>query len=280
MTGGTVAELLDWGAERLRLATRDSSGREAAWLLARVTGTSEAHLRGHGERTVDARDATTFSEWIRRRAAGEPFAYITGQREFYGREFRVNPQVLIPRPETEHVVELSLSVTLPSAPRILDLGTGSGVLAVTLALEFGDSRIVAVDRSIAALAVAAANCRRFRVTDRTTLVAGHWNRALGSEFDLVVANPPYLTAEEWLATSAEVREHEPPQALVAGEHGLDAYLELEQGLGRLRRGAVAILEIGAGQATQITKILGNRLENMAIHRDLAGRNRLVIGTTR
>ena len=169
----TVDELLADARRRLA-ATIEPSRREAALLLGHVLGLGEAQILARGERPVDAAHADRFGALLERRLAGEPFAYLVGEREFYGRSFFVDPRVLIPRPETEHLVDAALELSstgeLPARPRLLDLGTGSGCLAITLALEL-DGFAVAADLSPAALAVARANAGRHGAADRVALAA-------------------------------------------------------------------------------------------------------------
>lgn len=210
-----------------------------------------------------------------RRLAGEPVAYLVGSREFWGRRFAVDARVLVPRPETEHLVEaaLALAPSLPARPRVLDLGTGSGCLAVTLARELSGSRVVATDRSPAALAVAAANATALGA--RIGLLAADWAAPIpAASFDLIVSNPPYLDPAGEVAP--EVARWEPAGALWAGAGGLAAYGELLRSLAGARRDTPLLLEVGQGQADAIEGVAATAGWRMAsVREDLAGISRVV-----
>jgi release factor glutamine methyltransferase len=236
---------------------------------------SEASLLARDDAEVTEEDAARFEVLLERRLAGEPVAYLFGSREFFGRPFAVDDRVLVPRPETEHLVEavLSLAESLPRRPRILDLGTGSGCIAVTLALELAASRVSATDRSPAALAVALANARSLGA--RVAFLAADWTAPLRvGDFDLLVSNPPYL--DPAAPVMREVADWEPPSALWAGTGGLAAYRELFASVNAARVGTLLLLEIGLGQAAPLAKLAastGWRVEE--IRRDLASIDRVV-----
>lgn len=251
----TARELLAEARRRLAEAPFAPSGREALLLLSRVLGWSEAQLLARTEASMAPEKEARFRSLLERRLAGEPVAYLLGEKEFYGRLFTVDRRVLIPRPETEHLVEAVLAQPLPLHPRILDLGTGSGCLAVTLALELPAARLSAVDSSVGALAVAGANCRRHGVAPRVCLAAGLWGDALTTgAFDLLVCNPPYIDAATAGELSLEILDHEPPEALFADHGGMASYEELLAGLGSARPGTPLLLEIGAGQLTRLEEL--------------------------
>jgi release factor glutamine methyltransferase len=242
----TVRTLLADARARLAAAPFRPPAREAALLLGRVLGLSEAQILARDELAVEPAAAARFAEVLARRLTGEPVAYLFGEREFFGRTFHVDRRVLIPRPETEHVVEEALAAPLPPAPRILDVGTGSGCLAVTLALEIPGSRVAATDLSPGALAVAAGNARRLGA--RVGLVGTDLARGLDlSRFDLVVSNPPYIDPADARLLSPEVCDFEPHLALFAPGAGGSILARLFQELGTLRPGVRLILEIGDGQ---------------------------------
>ena len=244
-------------------------GREAARLAGHVLGLDEAQIRARDEQPVAEPEAERFRALVTRRVRGEPMAYLVGRREFWGRDFVVDRRVLVPRPETEHLVEAALDLDLPAAPQILDLGTGSGCLAITLALEKPDSRVVATDRSPAALAVCALNARRLGA--RVRCLAADLTAPLVLEgFDLVVSNPPYIDPAATL--SPEVRDHEPGMALFADDRGRDMLRRLLDTAAALRPGVVMLLEIGHDQGEWLRSAVAQRphLGWRRIHRDLAG----------
>jgi release factor glutamine methyltransferase len=244
----TVRDLLTEARRRLAATPFGAPPREAGLLLGHVTGLSEAQILAHPERPVEAAEAARFGALLERRLTGEPVAYLLGEREFYGRSFHVDSRVLIPRPETEHVVEAALTLGLREGARIVDVGTGSGCLAVTLALEVPGSFVVATDLSPGALAVAAGNARRHGVGDRVHLVGADLLSGLDlSRFDLVVSNPPYIDKEEAPSLSLEVCNFEPHLALFspgAGDSTLARLFEESRGL---PAGAALVVEIGYGQ---------------------------------
>jgi release factor glutamine methyltransferase len=247
----TVRDLLADARRRLAAAPFQPSRREAALLLGHVLGLSEAQVIARNEQAVEPEAAERFAALLARRLAGEPVSYLFGEREFYGRAFQVDRRVLIPRPETEHTVEEALAAPLPPSPWILDVGTGSGILAVTLALEVPGARAVATDLSPGALAVAAGNARRLGAGERVHLLGADLARGLDlSRFDLVVSNPPYIDPADAPSLSPEVCNFEPHLALFApgsAGRGDSILARLFMELGTLRPGVRLILEIGFGQ---------------------------------
>lgn len=251
----TVRELLAPATSRLAEAGVERPGREAALLLRTLLGMSEAALLAHDRDPVAPELAARFAGRIDARARRTPASYLLGEREFFGRDFAVDPRVLIPRPETEGLIELSLQLPLSPRARVLDLGTGSGCLGITLAVERPLWRVVASDASLAALAVARSNAARHGVDQRVRLVAADLAHGMRSErFDLVVANPPYVDEAQREELAPEVREHEPPQALFAGRSGLAIYERLFAELDAVVRGGFLATEIGAGQADAIARL--------------------------
>ena len=249
--------------------------REAALLLGAVLRLSEAQLYARADDDVPEPAAVSYGQLIRRRADRIPVAYLLGRREFHGRTFAVDPRVLIPRPETEHLVEAALHC-IDDGACVLDVGTGSGCIAVTLALERPGSRIVATDLSPGALAVAAANCRRHGVADRVRLVRADLLSALRpGAFDVVVSNPPYIDVGEWPSLMPEVRDHEPPEALFAGD-GLDFYRRLFAAGSFLHAGQRLLLEIGKGQLGAVRELAESTGFDVEwVIADLAGTPRVV-----
>ena len=225
--------------------------------------TNQAWLIAHPSDSLAADAAVAFCELIDRRLAGEPIQYITGEAEFYGLPFHVNREVLIPRPETEHLVEKvialaqRLRLTWAPNPRIVDVGTGSGAIAVSLAHALPFAEITATDISAAALAVAKSNAARIGSADRVRFFDGDLLEPVVSEhFDIVVSNPPYVPDSDRVALDVEVRDYEPAQALFAGEDGLAIYRRLiPVALDALVPGGFVALEIGYGQCEAIRALL-------------------------
>lgn len=252
---------------------------EARLLLAHVVQHPAAWLLAHNEQTLPAAALDTFQMLVRQRAAGEPVAYLLGQREFYGREFSVSPAVLIPRPETELLVEIALEkIGAGTTADILDLGTGSGCIALTLALERPQARATAVDASPAALAVAQENAQRLGAGVRFLL--SDWFAALKSErFDLIVGNPPYIAAKDPHLGQGDLR-HEPSTALASGEDGLEALSKIIAAApAHLVPGGSLWLEHGYDQATAIRALLAAAgFTAIEQHMDLAGIVRVSGGT--
>jgi release factor glutamine methyltransferase len=246
--GPTVRDLLLAARRRLAATPFGAPTREAGLLLGRVTGLSEAQILAHPERPVGEAEATRFGELLERRLTGEPVAYLLEEREFYGRAFHVDRRVLIPRPETEHVVEAALGLGLEGGARIADVGTGSGCLAVTLALEVPGSWVLATDLSPGALAVAAGNAWRHGVLDRVHLLGTDLLTGVDlSRFDLVVSNPPYVDVAEAPALSPEVCNFEPHLALFSPGTGDSTLARLFKESAALPSGAALVVEIGYGQ---------------------------------
>ena len=269
-----VVELLDVGRDYLR-GVVDMPRREAALLLGEVLGLEEAQLYARSDEDVPEPAALSYADLIRRRVARVPMAYLLGRREFYGRSFGVDPRVLIPRPETEHLVDAALGCT-GAGTRVLDLGTGSGCIAITVALERPEASVVATDLSLGALAVAAANCRRHGVDGRVLLVRADLLSALRLQaFDVVVSNPPYIETGVWDSLMPEVRDHEPPEALFAGD-GLDFYRRLLAAGDRFAAGQQLLVEIGKGQLDGVVELAeGGGFAVEAVVADLAGIPRVV-----
>ncbi len=269
----TIGDLLRDARQRLATAAFEPARREAALLLARVLDRSEASVLAFAEETVAAAAAARFQALLERRLAGEPVAYLFGEREFYGRSFIVDPRVLIPRPETEHLVEAALALDLPPRPRIADAGTGSGAIAVTLALEIPGSRVVATDVSLAALQVAQANVRRHGAGESVALVGGDLLTALDlAACDLVVSNPPYVDPAVAPELSAEVTGFEPHVALFAPDGGRAVIERLLDETAGLRAGAHLILEIGHDQGEWLSAAAAGRRDWQVVEivRDYGG----------
>lgn len=269
----TPSTLLAWARLRIPAA-------EARSLLAHVLGHNSAWIEAHRDDPLDEASAERFSALAARRAAGEPVAYLLGQREFFGREFSVSPSVLIPRPETELLVERALSeLAVCTAPRVLDMGTGSGCIAITLALECPTARVDALDASPAAIAVARENAQRLKAS--VSFIESHWFGGLpaGACYEVIVANPPYIAAGDPHLDQGDLR-FEPATALAAGTDGLDDIRLIVAGAPRyLCAGGALLLEHGYDQAEAIAVLLKAKgFVNVASHADLAGIPRVTQGS--
>lgn len=278
--------------EVVRLSTGylDSHGSESPRLDAELLAAHALALRRidlylQFDHPLDEAQLAAIRALVRRRGEGEPVAHITGTREFHGRPFTVTPDVLIPRPETESLVQLALAEARRRSADgeglvIADIATGSGCIAVTLAAELPGATVLATDISPAALAVAGANVAANAVADRVELVLGSWARPLeGREADLVVSNPPYVASAQLARLARDVRDHEPALALDGGADGLDAYRELLPSVATLLRpdGWLAV-EVDIDAAEQVAAIALAACgpdASTAIHPDLSGRPRVV-----
>jgi release factor glutamine methyltransferase len=275
-----VRILLGDAAATLAHAGIDSPTLDAAVLLASALGVDRSKLHT-GDLLLDESALGHFNEYVARRAAREPLAYIVGRKEFYGLEFEVNRDVLIPRPETELVVETALAVVrVRPVARILDLATGSGAIAIAIAVNAASVSVTATDISTAALQVARRNAHRHQCERRVDFVAGDCFDALvGShhKFDLIVSNPPYIAAGELPRLEPEIARYEPEAALAGGQDGLDFYRRIARGAGaHLAVGGDVIVEVGAGQAGAVVRLLDQAgCRPVGVVRDLSGHERVV-----
>lgn len=237
----------------------DRARRDAETLLLRLLGKNRAWMMAHADDELGYGCAEQYIALLERRFAGEPMQYIFGEAEFYRLPFCVTADVLIPRPETEHVVEKVLDLAAKfSISRIVDVGTGSGAIAIALAHELPGEFVTATDLSAAALKVARQNVQRNGVADRVRFLEGDLLEPVAEEqFDIVVSNPPYVSAGERDSLAVEVREYEPGQALFAGADGLDVYRRLiPQAFAALAQGGYLVLELGFGQEPPVSALLG------------------------
>src|ERR1700690_3870172 len=243
-------------------------------LLAHALGCERPYLYAHPEEELAHNPWLHYGRYLHERLEGKPTQYVTGRQEFYGREFRVTPAVLIPRPETEHVVEVALRVGA-GARRVLDIGTGSGALAVTMALEAG-VEAWATDISPAAAAVAAQNARRLGA--RVGIVVCDVTDAIAAgSMDLIVSNPPYVPEPQREGLQREVRDWEPPVALFAGQTGLDIYARIVADAPRvLKPGGWLVMELGFGTLGAVTGLLSGWAD-IRVEPDLAGIPRVIAG---
>lgn len=277
--GRTVIEVLRLSTEYLSQHGSMTPRLDAELLLAYALGVRRIDLYLMHDRPLSEQHLVAARELVRRRASHEPVAYTTGTREFYTRAFAVTPAVLIPRPETETLVEVALATMRKSEGTVAaDLGTGSGAIAVTLAAEVPDARVIAVDISPDALAVAGRNAVTHGVEDRITFAEGDWAGPLTAPVDLVVSNPPYVTTGELAATEPDVRDFEPRLALDGGAGGLDAYAALLSSLpGRVRPGGRLLLEVDPRRAGAVAAAVATVFPgaDSRCHLDLSHRERVL-----
>jgi release factor glutamine methyltransferase len=284
-----IRRALKEGMAKLRAASVPSHTLAAELLLMQGLGRDRTWLYTHPEVLLEAADADKYRALIARRAAGEPTQYLTGKQEFWGLEFEVTPAVLIPRPETEHVMEVALARLGPRGLkihmdtglphgilRVADVGTGSGCLAVSLAYELPHGEVFATDTSAPALEVARRNALRHSVADRIQFLQTDLLEALNPEsrsFDLIVSNPPYVASEDAAELQREVRDHEPHGALFGGPTGVEIYPRLIAEAARLlRSGGILVLELGYNSAEHVREILTEQKcwTSVSFTNDLAG----------
>jgi release factor glutamine methyltransferase len=274
----TIKEALDRASFLMRDRVAESR-REAQALLSACLDRPLSYLLAHGEDVMDGETIKRYRSWINRRSRGEPFAYITGRREFMGFEFMVSPAVLIPRPETEVLVE-TVQAALSDVPdtRLLEVGTGSGAVAVSLAILLPAARIVATDLSAAALAVAAENAGLHGVSNRVRFLAGDLLEPVrGEDFDSLLSNPPYIPSGQLACLEPTVRDFEPRHALDGGPDGLVFYRRLAAELTALKRLPRRLfLEVGQGQHQDVAALCRRAgYKEIRLVRDLAGITRVV-----
>jgi len=248
-----VADAITDAASRLEAAGLDQPRREAASLLTFALSRTPAFVVAHPEYELSRQEKQTFADILTRREAREPFQYITGKQEFWGLEFEVAPGVLIPRPETEILVEAAVDfLRRLGVGRFVEVGVGSGCISVSLLHSIRDGTCIATDLSEMALAMAWRNAKRHGVADRLELRRSNLLDSVGEKTPLVVSNPPYVPDGDIAGLQPEVRDHEPIDALAGGAEGLDVIRRLIRGSGHiLASGGVLMMEIGAGQAAAV-----------------------------
>ena len=286
---------LKTGIAHLREAGVPSFTLAAELLLLHAAGQNRTWLYAHPEEALPDERLEHFLELIARRAGGEPTQYLTGKQEFWGLEFEVTPAVLIPRPETEHVIEVALDrlavrelragrpqKTIGEGLKIADIGTGSGCIAIALAKELPKADFVAMDISQAALEVAHRNVIRHAVGDRLRLIRADLLEPRGGSpaplvFDLIASNPPYIGRREATTLTREVRDHEPEQALFGGEEGYELYGDLvAQAASHLKPGGILVLELGHDSLPAVRPLLdATNWANVGVTNDLAGIPRVI-----
>jgi release factor glutamine methyltransferase len=271
---GSVGEALGAATDALAAAEVGSPRLDAELLLAEATGRDRAALIADADAAVEPAAARRFGEMVRRRVRREPVAYILGRRGFRRLELASDARALIPRPESEHLVEAALEL---DPATVLDVGTGSGAIALAIADELPQARVTATDTSASALELAAENATRLGLADRVTLVAGALPPG-GGAFDLLVANLPYVSESDGRRLEPEIVRYEPPEALVAGPTGLEA---IEWLIGAVSAGAVEVeaiaLEVGEGQAPLAADLVREAGYRVELRPDLAGIERVVLG---
>lgn len=282
MTNFSIAQALVEATQILRKAGISDARRDAATLLAHLIGRDHTYLITHAERDLAATDVARFRSYVERRAAGEPLQYITGHQAFFHLDFTVTPDVLIPRPETELLVELALELLdeVSEPPLVCDVGTGTGCIAISLLHERPHLRGVALDISPPALNIAAHNAARHGVRERLSLIASDGFAALEAEraqFSLIASNPPYVTGTAYDSLQREVREHEPRVALTPGGDGLDVVRRILTDAPRfLLSGGHLLMEIGFDQHEAVRAMIDARVWTLLdIHKDLQGIPRTV-----
>lgn len=276
---GSIGQALREATAALRRGGSATPRLDAGVLLAHVTGLSREALLTRPQRPLDRSAAAAFDRAVARRLEQCPVAYITGRREFMSVSLEVSPAVLIPRPETELLVEVAASLASGEGVLAADIGTGSGAVAIALARLVPGLRLIATDISVEALAVARRNVERLGLAARIELCLGNLLEPLSSmTLDGVVANLPYVTDAEWESLAPGVRDFEPPLSLRGGPDGLDVFRRLASGLpSRLAPGGFVALEVGAGQAGAVADILlaTGFFPAVQCHRDPAGHERVV-----
>lgn len=280
----TIGRLLTWTTDYLKRNAADSPRLDAELLLAHARGCQRIDLYTAFDSEVSDDVRSTFRELVKRRAAGTPVAYLVGKREFYSLSFQVTPDVLIPRPETEFLVIAALDeikrLGPNRTPAVVDVGTGSGAIAIAIARHAPAARVTAIDISPAALKVAQANAAAHQVSERIEFLVGDLLAALpaGELFDIIVSNPPYVSEAELAGLAREVKDHEPRLALIAGATGTEVIARLiPQAADRLRPDGLLVMEISPMLDRPVHELIAadGRFEPATTAKDLAGLSRVV-----
>jgi release factor glutamine methyltransferase len=277
----TVRRIIDWTTAHLKKHGSDTPRLETEILLAHARGCRRIELYTRFDEVLSEKERSTMRDLVRRRAQSEPVAYLVGHREFFGLDFRVTPAVLIPRPDTETLVVELLDVAKPlAAPRILDIGTGSGCIAIAAAVNLANAQITATDASDAALAVARENAASHKVTDRIRFLSGDLFRVLepNERFDVVASNPPYIADHEKETLQNDVRKYEPHEALFSGPTGVETLFRIvDQAPDFLNVGGALMLEISPEQAPAVVERMeaSGKYREIRVVKDLPGLARVV-----
>ena len=274
----TVHELLQMGRGLLRGVSAPAI--ESKVLLLQATGLSEVELLASPEHLIRGKDERRYRRLIQRRLTGEPLAYIVGRKEFWSLSLRVERGIIIPRPETELLVEKTLELAARGRPTIVDIGTGSGNIALALAKELPDARIIATDVSVKALRVAGLNAQEHGLENvafvRGNLFSALADLGLEGKCDFIVCNPPYVSASDWDSLPREVKDHEPRRAFLGGRTGLEFIRRLIRGSpAYLKPRAYLLFEVGYGQAVAAVSLLGPGWTDVKFLADLRGIPRVI-----
>ncbi len=264
--------------QNLKTGGVENPDLEARWILKDILGISDADFIGGPVKTCSPEEIQKVNSIVHRRLAGEPLSRIFGEREFYGRTFWLGPKTLDPRSDTETLVRRALELLhVKQGGSILDLGTGTGCILITILAERPNLTGLGIDLSPGALAVAARNAQRHSVADRVSFLTGNWTEAVADSHDLVVCNPPYIQDSVIPALDSAVRNHDPILALSGGADGLQAYKKIFSDLNRvLKPTGKALFEIGFDQEASVTRLgKDSRIRIECVHRDTAGRPRVV-----
>lgn len=274
----TIHEAIDAAAVKLNYAEIDEPRREAASLLSAITSLPGAFIFAHPEHQLNADEIDRYVKAVSRRAAREPFHYITGTKEFFGLDFKIGPGVLIPRPETELMVEEAIHVLSSlNSPRFLEIGVGSGCISISILRNVDDAAAVGIDISPKAMDLASHNSAAHGVNDRFDIRLGDVYGGINESFDLIVSNPPYIPSGDLSSLQPEVRDHEPHIALFSGGDGLSMIEQLIEGAPRyLKSSGTLLIEIGAGQAKTVEAMFSEDIwETVVFLADLQGIERIV-----
>ena len=280
LSAPSIATAIHDAAARLAATSTDDARLEAAVLLAHVLGVGRAHLLARLDDALDPDASTRFAALVERRLAREPLAYIVGRREFYGVDIRCEPAALIPRPETEMLVDLALDEIRRrgDALRVVDVGAGSGAIAIAIAANAANVRVTAIDASPSALVLARHNAGRVDVADRVAIREGDLLDQADA-FDVIVANLPYVSEAEWADLPPEIRDHEPRQALVGGKAGTETVERLLRSAPpHLAAGGILAVEIGATQGAALREVARACFPDAepCVKKDLAGLDRVLL----
>ena len=285
----TVIKALTWAETYLKRFKIPEAKIDAEYLLSHILKCKRQELYLNPDTQLTNQEINTFKGFIQKRSKREPLQYIIGEEEFRGLVFKVTRDVLIPRPETELLVEEAVSLIsnlqtpAPKQPTIIDLCTGSGCIAVSIAKEIEECRVYATDISEKALAIAKENAKRHSVENRISFLQGSFleplkGKGLEGKIDIMLSNPPYVSKKDMKKLQPEIKEYEPPLALYGGEDGLDSYRTIiPEALTYLKNGGYLILEIGYGQAEGVKELFGKNLAygEIEIIKDLSGIERVV-----